>query len=76
MILLHDNTRMLYVATAMKQTFMELKWEVILSHLAYSPDLAPRAYLFWSMQHALEDTYFRNYGKVENWIAKWIGSKD
>ena len=39
--------------------------------------LAPRDYhLFRSMQHALENTHFHNYSEVENWVAKWIDSKD
>ncbi|EFN66187.1 Histone-lysine N-methyltransferase SETMAR, partial [Camponotus floridanus] len=41
-VLLHDNIR-LHVVIAMKQTLMELEWE-ILSRPAYSSDLAPTDY--------------------------------
>ncbi|EGI64426.1 Mariner Mos1 transposase [Acromyrmex echinatior] len=75
-ILLHDNARP-HVAIIVKQTLMDLEWEV-LPHPAYSPDLASSDYhlMFRSMQHALEDTHFHNYSEVENWIAEWIDSKD
>jgi len=53
---------------------MELEWEV-LPHPAYSPNLTPSDYhLFRSMQYALEDTHFHNYGEVENWVAEWVVS--
>ncbi|EGI64137.1 Mariner Mos1 transposase [Acromyrmex echinatior] len=63
-ILLHDNARP-HVIIIVKQTLMDLEWEVF-PHPAYSPDLAPSDYhLFRSMQHALEDTHFHNYSEVK-----------
>lgn len=71
----HDNARP-HVAKAVKETLMQLEWEV-LPHLAYSSDLAPSDYyLFRSMQHGLVDTHFRNYEDVRKWIDEWIASKD
>jgi len=51
-ILLHDNASS-HTAKLIKETIEAFGWE-ILSHAAYSPDLAPFDYhLFASMGHAL-----------------------
>ena len=51
-ILLHDNAPS-HTAKPVKETIEAFSWE-ILSHAAYSPDLAPSDYyLFASMEHAL-----------------------
>ena len=51
-ILLHDNAPS-HTAKPVKETIEAFSWE-ILSHAAYSPDLAPSDYyLFASMGHAL-----------------------
>jgi len=73
-------TTMLDVAKAVKETLMQLEWEV-LPHPAYSPDLTfSDYYLFRSMQHGLVDTHFRNYEEmcegVRKWINEWIASKN
>ena len=53
-ILLHDNAPS-HTAKPVKETIEAFSWE-ILSHAAYSPDLAPSIYyLFASMAHALSD---------------------
>lgn len=73
-ILLHDNARP-HVSKVVKDTLLNLKWE-ILPHPAYSPDMAPSDYhLFRSMQHALADTHFRKPEEVKKWIDEWITSK-
>ena len=56
-ILLHDNAPS-HSAKTVKETIEAFSWE-ILSHAAYSPDLAPSDYyLFASMGHALSDQHF------------------
>ena len=55
-ILLHDNAPS-HTAKPVKETIEAFSWE-ILSHAAYSPDLAPSDYyLFASMGHALFDQH-------------------
>lgn len=55
---------------------LELEWEV-LPRPAYSSDFAPSDYyLLRSMQHALEDTYFYNFGEMQKFVANLINSKE
>jgi hypothetical protein len=59
-ILLHDNAPS-HTAKPVKETIEAFSWE-ILSHAAYSPDLAPSDYyLFASMGHALAEQCFTSY---------------
>ena len=62
-ILLHDNAPS-HTAKPVEKTIEAFSWE-ILSHAAYSPDLAPSDYyLFASMGHALSDQRFTSYENV------------
>jgi len=56
-ILLHDNA-LSHTAKLIKETIEAFDWE-ILSHAAYSPDLAPSDYhLFASMGHTFAQQRF------------------
>jgi len=74
MILFHDNAPS-HTAKLIKETIEAFGWE-ILSHAAYSPDLAPSDYyLFASMGHALAQQCFTSYEDVRKWLDDWFGSK-
>ena len=73
-ILLHDNAPS-HTAKPVKETIEAFSCE-ILSHAAYSPDLAPSDYyLFASMGHALSDQHFASYENVRKWLDDWFASK-
>jgi [histone H3]-lysine36 N-dimethyltransferase SETMAR len=74
-ILLHDNAPS-HRAKPVQETLEALSWKV-LSHAAYSPDLAPSDYyLFSSMGHALKDQHFKTSEELENWVSDWFSSKE
>ena len=74
-ILLHNNAPS-HTAKPVKETIEAFSWE-ILSHAAYSPDLAPSDYyLFASMGHALSDQHFTSYENVRKWFDDWFASKE
>ena len=71
--MLHDNAPS---HTAKPETIEAFSWE-ILSHAAYSPDLAPSDYyLFASMGHALSDQHFSSYENVRKCLDDWFASKE
>ena len=73
-ILLHDNAPS-HTAKPVKETIEAFSWE-ILSHAAYSPDLASSDYyLFASMGHALSDQHFTSYENVRKWLDDWFAQK-
>ena len=74
-ILLHANAPS-HTANPVKETIEAISWE-ILSHAAYSPNLAPSDYyLFASMGHALSDQHFTSYENVRKWLDDWFASKE
>ena len=74
-VLLHDNAPS-HTAKPVKETIEAFSWE-ILSHAAYSPDLAPSDYyLFASVGHALSDRHFTSYENVRKWLDDWFASKE
>ena len=74
-ILLHDDAPS-RTAKPVKETIEAFGWE-ILSHAAYSPDLAPPDYyLFASMGHALSDQRFASYENVRKCLDDWFASKE
>ena len=74
-ILLRDNAPS-HTAKPVKETIEAFSWE-ILSHAAYSPDLAPSDYyLFASMGHALSDQRFASYENVRKCLDDWFASKE
>ncbi|EFN89644.1 Histone-lysine N-methyltransferase SETMAR, partial [Harpegnathos saltator] len=74
-ILLHDNAPS-RTAKLVKETIETFSWE-ILSHAAYSPDLAPPGYyLFASMGHALAEQRFASCENLRKWLGDWFASKE
>ncbi|EFN84303.1 Histone-lysine N-methyltransferase SETMAR, partial [Harpegnathos saltator] len=74
-ISLHDNAPS-HTAKLVKETIEAFSWE-ILSHAAYSPDLAPSDYyLFASMRHAFAEQRFSSYENVRKWLDDWFASKE
>jgi len=66
-----DNAR-LHVAQLVK-TLEMLKWEVLLPHQPYSPDIAPSDYhLFRSIAHGLAEQHFHSYEDAKKWVDSWI----
>jgi len=75
MILLHDNAPS-HIAKLVKEMIEAFGWE-ILSHAAYSPDLASFDYhLFALMGHALAQQRFTSYENVRKWLDDWFGSTE
>lgn len=76
-ILLHNNAPS-HTAKPVKETIEASNWEwEILSHAAYSPDLAPSDYyLFASLGHALAEQRFISYENVRKWLDDWFASKE
>ena len=67
MILQHDSARP-HVAKQMKTYLEMLRWEV-LTHLPYSPDIAPSDYhLFQSIAHGLAEQHFHSYEDPKIWV--------
>jgi len=73
MILFHDNA-LSHTAKLVKKMIEVFGWE-ILSHVAYSPDLAPIT-TYCMMGHALAQQRFTSYEDVRKWLDDWFGSKE
>jgi histone-lysine N-methyltransferase SETMAR len=70
-LLLHDNARP-HTARATIEALETLKFEV-LSHLAYSPDLAPSDFHFFPhLKRDLNGTHFTSDDEVKQAVASWI----
>jgi transposase len=70
-LLLHDNARA-HTAHATIDALKTLKFEV-LSHLPYSPDLAPSDFHFFPhLKRDLKGTHFTSDDEVKQAVMSWI----
>ena len=57
------------------QKLLQLGWE-ILTHLLYSPDLAPSDfYLFWSLQNSLNGKKFLSLEDCKTYLGEFFAQK-
>lgn len=70
----HDNARP-HVALSVLQKISEFGWD-LLSHPAYSPDIAPSDYhLFRSLQNSLDGKEFKSLEDIENHLEKYFSQQ-
>jgi histone-lysine N-methyltransferase SETMAR len=70
-LLLHDNAR-LHTARTTIDALETLEFEV-LSHPAYSPDLAPSDFHFFPfLKRDLKGTHFTSHDEVKQAVTSWI----
>ena len=59
-----------------RQKLLQLGWE-ILTHLLYSPDIAPSDfYLFWSLQNSLNGKKFLSLEDCKRYLGEFFAQKN
>ncbi|GFU79175.1 mariner Mos1 transposase [Trichonephila clavipes] len=75
-VVFHQDNARPHTSLVTRQKLLQLEWDTM-SHLPYSPDLAPSDYyLLRSLQNYLDGKIFTSNEEVKNHLDQFFASKD